>query len=279
MATQFGPSQLDPADWSTVGVFYLGDSEEIMRDYDYAWTEICENFGDDSFSFEDLFEQVTFHDNGGCASCGTHFLHGAIVTNGTDTIAIGGTCLESFGLSSKTALIRKRSAQRGETARQRIAAEEFIQAHGLAEVLKFDHYITQDIERKLYRYGSISPKQIDLLHKLPKDAAEQAERLAEQAKLLAQTPQLAEGRYEISGEIKSVKFQESYYGDTLKMLVEFDGANRVWGTVPKSIWDEAEKGLSVTFTATVERSKDDDHFGFFKRPTKAIITSKEEATV
>jgi hypothetical protein len=83
----------------------------------------------------------------------------------------------------------------------------------------------------------------------------------------AATVPVVEGRYEIQGEVLSVKFQESQFGGSLKMLVEVDGY-KVWGTVPTDLYG-VDRGDRVAFTATVERSQDDAGFGFFKRPTKA----------
>jgi len=83
----------------------------------------------------------------------------------------------------------------------------------------------------------------------------------------AATVPVVEGRYEIQGEVLTVKFQESQFGGSLKMLVEVDGY-KVWGTVPTDLYG-VDRGDRVAFTATVERSQDDAGFGFFKRPTKA----------
>ena len=44
-----------------------------------------------------------------------------------------------------------------------------------------------------------------------------------------------------------------------------------------SVWERRRSEVEVTFTATVERSKDDEHFGFFKRPVKATANRKEVA--
>lgn len=78
---------------------------------------------------------------------------------------------------------------------------------------------------------------------------------------------VVEGRYEIQGEVLSVKFQESQFGGSLKMLVAVDGY-KVWGSVPSDLYG-VERGDRVAFTATVEASGDDASFGFYKRPTKA----------
>ena len=71
------------------------------------------------------------------------------------------------------------------------------------------------------------------------------------------------GTVEIEGTIKTVKFVEAY--GSYKIKVVSDAGWSVWGTLPRAI-DRAEVGDRVRFTATVEPSKDDATFGFFKRP-------------
>jgi hypothetical protein len=81
------------------------------------------------------------------------------------------------------------------------------------------------------------------------------------------------GRVEVEGEIISDRSEPGYtYGSTVhKMLVD-GGGWRVWGTVPRTLYDgEPIRGRRVRFTATIERSRNDINFGFFKRPTKAIF--------
>ena len=70
------------------------------------------------------------------------------------------------------------------------------------------------------------------------------------------------GRVKITGKVLSFKFVETNFGETCKMLVESDLGFRVYGTAPA----EAEKGETITFTATVTPSETDVKFGFFKRP-------------
>lgn len=134
-------------------------------------------------------------------------------------------------------------------------------------------------------YGALTEKQTPWPTKALAKRAEWAAKKAEQNKKLATAPKLEEGRYEIEGTVISTKavennFSRSSWDDTiLKMLVELDDGNRVWGTVPNALFTDNEgngygydmilKGKRVAFTAAVERSKDDNHFGFFKRPTKA----------
>jgi hypothetical protein len=43
-------------------------------------------------------------------------------------------------------------------------------------------------------------------------------------------------------------------------------------------WTEALKGLRVSLTATVERSRKDESFGFGSRPTQVVIHDPEAGT-
>jgi hypothetical protein len=99
------------------------------------------------------------------------------------------------------------------------------------------------------------------------------------------TAPVVEGRIVITGEVLSEKWQTSDYGEQHKMLVRDDRGFKVWGSVPAAIemsrfhdadgmYQEipgVEKGSRVTFTATVEASRDDESFGFFMRPSKAEL--------
>lgn len=128
-----------------------------------------------------------------------------------------------------------------------------------------------DLAFKARRYGSLSDAQVAAgLRAIDRDAEFQARRDAQPKP----TTPLEEGRREMSGTVVSTKYVDSEYGSTFKMLVVLDDLNKVWGTVPAAI-DCDPKDMRVTFTATVERSRDDEHFGFFKRPSKAQVIDTE----
>ena len=79
------------------------------------------------------------------------------------------------------------------------------------------------------------------------------------------------GRFRIEGEVLTTKVVESQFGLTTKMLVKADAGWKVWGTVPTAALETVHgitRGDRVAFTATVEASKDDPLFGWFKRPAK-----------
>jgi len=99
------------------------------------------------------------------------------------------------------------------------------------------------------------------------------------------------GRVEIKGTVISTKSYETDYGTAYKMLVKDERGFKVFGSIPTNLWSEVEflgayrksawnetdgvmtklVGMELQFTATVEASRNDKSFGFFKRPAKAVI--------
>lgn len=108
----------------------------------------------------------------------------------------------------------------------------------------------------------------------PRDAAAAAAKAAQEAEYEAAEP-CPTGRVAITGDVITTKLQEGYYNDTWKMLVKDDRGFKVWGSIPSSL--KAARGDRVTFMAAVEPSEDDEKFGFFKRPTKAVNLDEEAA--
>lgn len=123
----------------------------------------------------------------------------------------------------------------------------------------------RSLKSNLEEYGMLTTRQVEAY----KRVMEARDRLAEAKRneVIPTTP-VKEGRYEVSGEVFTLKVQYGFYGDTLKMGVKLPDGNKVWGTVPRSL-NNLERGHKIRFTATVEQSKDDVHFGFFSRPAKA----------
>lgn len=129
----------------------------------------------------------------------------------------------------------------------------------------------------------------NMLVALRKVVVREAEKVAAKAAL----PALVEGRRSVAGKVVSTKSFESDYGTAYKMLVELEDGTRIFGSIPSNLWNEVEflgayrksvwnetdgvmtklVGMELTFTATIEASKDDKNFGFFKRPTKAEIVA------
>jgi hypothetical protein len=128
-----------------------------------------------------------------------------------------------------------------------------------------------DIVRKLVQYGNISDKQKSFIGNLLGRIVDRA-KIADQrdADAAAALPIPVEGRIALTGTVLALKGEETAYGYVIKMLVQHAEGWKVWGTVPQAL-AEVEKGQQVIFTATVTISDNDPKFGFFKRPSKAMV--------
>lgn len=130
------------------------------------------------------------------------------------------------------------------------------------------------LEDALNKFGGLTENQLNAVNKM----ITQFEREATEKSLATPVPT---GKDVVTGTILSMKWVDnhfSYNGGTLKMVVQDDRGFKVYGTVPKAITTDENGDYSsniedsrVTFNATLEPSKDDDKFGFFKRPTKARL--------
>ncbi len=129
------------------------------------------------------------------------------------------------------------------------------------------NYFILSLKSQLDRYGMLTTAQVEAFNRVMKQRDEAAAKKA--AEPVPTTP-VAEGRYEMEGEVFTVKWQDSFYGMTQKMGVKFADGNKVYGTVPNNI-SHVERGQKVKFVAKVERSEKDENFGFFSRPAKAEI--------
>ena len=134
-----------------------------------------------------------------------------------------------------------------------------------------------DIVSRLIKYGNISDKAVSFLGQLlerieqaPEIAAEKAAAKALEMANAKPVP-VVEGRVLVKGEVLTVKEQEGFYGIQIKMLVKAEDGFKLWGTVPSALIGEVEKGSMIEFNAKIQRSDDDEYFGFFSRPSKAKV--------
>lgn len=142
--------------------------------------------------------------------------------------------------------------------------------------MESEEVTVRDIVGKLVQYGSLSDAQYEFLGKLLNRIETRPEREAKrEAEEAAAKPIPAGGRMEITGVVIATKVQEGPYGSVTKMLVQHVDGWKVWGTRPSLVRDADGneifnvKGVTINFAATVEVSKDNPKFGFFKRPTAA----------
>lgn len=224
---------------------------------------------------------------GRCEHCGAHIRWAGIVryTPTGQHFIVGEVCAEErMSLSNRgqhdARLVKMAAEHQAEVLRIAEAKATFFREHAAEAAYLFNEDrpysdFMADLRDKLVRYGSLSEKQIACITRNIERDAERQERIVERESKLAGVPALAEGRYEIEGRVVSTKWQESDFGGALKMLVEFDDGNRVWGTVAKSLGFDGLEGRRVALTAKVERSQNDEHFGFFSRPSKARFLEEE----
>ena len=104
-----------------------------------------------------------------------------------------------------------------------------------------------------------------------------AEREKENAKRKAHIPALEAGKQTITGKIvkREVRICDYTNDEVTKVTIEDESGRRVWGTLARFI-EEAQKGDTVTFTATVKVSDRDATFGFYSRPHGEMEILKKE---
>jgi len=146
---------------------------------------------------------------------------------------------------------------------------------------QYEERTIRDIVSNVVKYGNLSDKQSgfikSLLAKILQRPVIAAQRAAE-AEAAAPVPS---GRIIITGRVLAVKQVERptyHYGDSgisTKLLVQGLTGFKVWGNQ----FMNAQKGDLITFTATVEPSKDDAKFGFFSRPTKGSFVNEKTGEI
>ena len=176
-------------------------------------------------------------------------------------------------------LIRKYADKKMRTvvkaARHRAKSIQLLEALKITDLelynaLHFDSDICRDIRSGFMKYHSITKPQETLVRNILNDIVpnwvkEKREREKQWAEDQEKALPIPEGRFEVKATVLSFKSVESDYGTTLKMLVRHSDGWKAFGTVPAFF--EGDKGDTIIFNATFQKSKDDEKFGFFKRPT------------
>lgn len=308
------PSMVDPGAYDYCGAFYQGPSHWMTEAYTDERPDdlLADLLGvpSGSVSVMSYIVNGNWRRKGTCDHCGAHFHHGVFFRHRHtgEVIAVGHQCAdETMSLPSRAALLRKRATKAHaegkkaekirESAAEWTAANPAVHAH----LLEFAHdgddgwrgnSFYADLLRKLELYGGLSEKQTEAVERnIERDRTFRERRAQEKANALP----VPEGRQAIVGKVLSLKERESMYGTVLKMLVQHDSGWKVWGTCPAALADPVSLSLSdeyggwvwrptvevgdtVAFTGTVEVSKDDQSFGFFKRPTKALLVERGKDT-
>lgn len=266
----------DPSTLTLVTDFYQGASEEVAMDYQ------AENLMVEGLTYSEGNYSRAYT----CDLCGVAFSYGVVFVdlNG-EHMAVGHTCASKYlDLPNSAAVKRARVVAKVKATKEReevkAKAQDFLAGFpGLGELLNDlpddAHYILIDLCHKLNRYGDLSEKQVALAFKLRDQAIEQAKRKAEWQAAKEAGDKLEAGKQTLTGTIVSTKWKENQYGGSLKMLVQLDSGSKVWGTCPAKVDSRFAEGTTITFSATVEVSDDDEYFGFFKRPTKIVWEGPE----
>ena len=288
----------DPQDYTLFGVYDLGRKMKVIDSIEFIppsiWiehshmepspfaieTEALESHGwsTDIITNANGKERDSVHARQ-CAHCGQRLKYGALLTNDSEKslIVIGEDCLDNR-FDNVTAFEFK---QLREDAKAKAAATRSMERKntalkenpGLADGYDSTNSFVQDVMRRFDRKGEITERQLAAVLKVIERDAERAERQAQwatEAELAADAPT---GKVTVTGEILSLKSQETMYGSTLKMIVKTEDGWKLWVTVPTSIMgtDEGLLNKTVTLTATVTPSDRDPKFAFGKRPTKARL--------
>lgn len=218
-----------------------------------------------------------------CGHCGTHIRYAALMVRDDvkEFIFVGENCLDNRfdGLTrDEFQSLRKAAALNADRVRKgERVTKVYADNPGLEDALCTDHDIVEDIRFRLISRGEISEKQIALVFKIARQENERAERRAAQeaeaAALAASGVRVPSGRGPVEGVILSVRADDGAYGFQMKVLVQSDEGWKVWGTLPRSLWDDAAVGSRIAFKATISPSDDDPVFGFFSRPTNAALVA------
>lgn len=238
-----------------------------------------------------------------------------------EVIQVGSKCAEKVGLGSRAELEEVRAHEGRKIARergQRLAGDPAAR-HALdwcwrqvgddAEISKDGTHVlpraelvnpggfaidfAMDVLARFNREATLSDKQVALVYKLEREAAEYAERKAAEPEPEPIPSDVLEGRARITGQILSLKWKDDPYGGRFVTTIRDDRGFKVWGNATDPIliaaFPQAGEGfqpgaesqaafiayrirkgaeIRVVFTAAVTVSDDDECFGFFKRPTK-----------
>jgi len=281
------PSNFDPADYEYVTWFYKGECPQLIEG------EL--RFSDRREQAERLLSESAFRGNyanrGNCDHCGAYFLWVTVWRHRPTNqhIAVGEICAsERFSLPSRVAFELKYARDRVAEARQRerrysevvewmqnecpdlipILSRENIEDHPA-----FGNSFVADVRRRLWQYGPpLTERQVAAL----RSAKQRSESVQQEREEETYVPTPL-GRTTFEGVVVKTDTKESDYGIRHTMIVKVEQGEGVWlcyVTIPNSILGVG-RGDRVRLTAKIERGRD-EHFGFGKRPTQAVVVARAE---
>lgn len=279
------PANFNPENYSYVGAY--DNDPDYPRHNDTVRQDLIRLVGSSpSARYGDGFQ---------CDHCGARIRYVGVfkhIPTG-DHIAVGQICTDNRFPLSKVDFdrLRKQAQLDREACRIREAWDQFKTDHPHVNwplLDGSDNPFIKDVLRKGRLYGNLSEKQLGaILHAFERDAARAGREAAEAANPTPTVPVPVGNGIVVTGKLVSRKWKETQFGNVEKMLVIVDtpeGQYKVWGSIPRGLHDLYDKGEvvtagadigdTVTFTANVARSSDDEAFGFFQRPRKASVVAR-----
>jgi hypothetical protein len=285
------PANFNPGEYTVVDYldnqppkYYMGLSAEAYRAIRAEWEAHIKRY---FINRGDIYH---------CHHCGNGNVRYVCVVEHVPTKAnliFGSDCVHKLEFANrddlKLAQLKARAAQGHARLRIYAARQSFLEQHPEVKAIIDDcvldrpehiaNTFARDLMAKLDQYGSLSSSQEHYLLKSLHDDRVRFERAAkeaaEKAALRAAGIKGPEGRTEVEGVVLHVRQQDGDWGINYKWLVRLDSGIKVWSTVPNVAFDVIPHsdhkdmvGARVKFTATWERSQNDDTFAFGKRPSK-----------
>jgi hypothetical protein len=278
------PSAINPAEYEFVGIEYmkthdLGDILTLAEEKKMIRRHRERTGG-----------TYSRHQHGGnCMICGAAAIYTMLFWHQPSNtyIRTGGDCAAKMEMGD---VARFRAVKQGvKDAREAMAgkrkAKAYLEDNGLHAVweLYLDNnrhscektYIVLDITRKLVKYGSISEKQTSFLRRLMDQITNRDKMQAKWDAEKVAAANCPEGKIEMELTVLKEEWRDSQYGAQYKGLFKHATGYLVWGTIPSPLGD-VNRGDVVRFTATVKASDKDPKFGFYSRPSKAVMVKEAE---
>lgn len=276
--------------------------EEGRDDYMKGYAEGSEQRDDDR-KFDDKPERHVFEKSGlgaapfrctaydyskrgaTCDHCGTPILHLFDITSADGKVSIvGSTCVGKTGdagLIDEAKQLRKQAERAAKAAKRQAEFDarrdaRIIEAYaadpeGVMTLLCYtgDNRFVNDMVRQIETWGSLTENQMKAV---PTAIERDKQKVIDDA--TAEPVPDTEERIKISGVILSINYKEGYMGapDRRVATIRDERGFKVWGTM-----NEGGRGDRIEFMARVEPSDKDPKFGFYKRPTKIVVTEADVA--